>query len=110
VSGLVEFSSEALGALKRQLAVQPARAVRLGVRGGACDGLQYVIEFDDTAPKAGDNEWRVDDITFVIDKRSTAMLSGSTVTWTQTLLKQGFDFDNPREASRCGCGRSFSLK
>lgn len=107
---LIELTEGALGALKRQLEKRPARAIRFGVRGGACSGLKYVVEFEDEGPKAGDNEWVVDGITLVIDRKSAAYLSGSTVTWTQTVMRQGFDFENPHEASRCGCGASFSPK
>jgi iron-sulfur cluster assembly protein len=107
---IIEFSPDALGAFKQQLAKRPARGIRLGVKGGACSGMQYVIQFEDDPPRAGDNEWTVDGVTFFVDKKSALMLSGSTVNWTKTLMKQGFDFENPHEASRCGCGQSFSSK
>jgi iron-sulfur cluster assembly protein len=110
VAGLVDFSESALGAFKRQLEQRPARAIRLGVKGGSCSGLRYVIEFEDAPPRAGDNEWVVDGMAFVVDKKSALYLSGSTVTWSQTMMKQGFDFVNPHEASRCGCGASFNTK
>lgn len=110
MAGLVEFSGAALEAFKRQLAVRPARAVRLGVKGGSCNGMTYVIQYEDDPPRAGDNEWMTEGMTFVIDKKSALYLSGSTVTWSKTLMNQGFGFDNPHEASRCGCGSSFSPK
>jgi iron-sulfur cluster assembly protein len=110
VAGLIEFSPEALGAFKQRLVTRPARAVRLGVRGSGCDGMTYTVQFEDDPPRAGDNEWQVDGISFVIDKKSAPLLSGSTVTFTKTLMKQGFDFENPHETSRCGCGHSFSTK
>ena len=110
MAGLVEFSGEALEAFKRQLQKRPARGIRLGVRGGACEGLKYVIEFEDAVPRAGDNEWTVDGVSFVIDKKSAPLLSGSTVYWRSTMMQQGFEFENPHEASRCGCGHSFSAK
>jgi iron-sulfur cluster assembly protein len=107
---LVEFSPEALSAFKQQLANRPARGIRLGVQGGSCNGLQYVVRFEDEAPRAGDNEWVEDGVTFLIDKKSAPFLTGSRVTWKKTLMKQGFEFENPNEASRCGCGQSFSAK
>jgi len=45
-----------------------------------------------------------------VDKKSVLLLSGSRVNHTKTLMKEGFDFENPNEASRCGCGHSFSAK
>lgn len=113
--GPIEFSNEALGAFRDQArkAQQGLRAVRLGVKGGACSGLQYVIEFDYNDARPGDIEWSPPDwdgLPFRTDKKSVLYLSGTTVTWTKTLMKQGFEFENPNEASRCGCGHSFSAK
>jgi len=116
MSGPIEFSSEALEAFKSQLAKNGTspKAIRLGVRGGSCNGLQYAIEFDHEAIRTGDVEWQPEgwdnDITFRVDKKSLLYLSGTKVTWTKTLMREGFDFVNPNESSRCGCGQSFSPK
>jgi len=115
MSAPVEFSPEALEAFRRQIgkASTDVNAVRLGVKGGACSGLQYVIEFDYGTARATDTEWKpegCEDLTFRIDKKSTLYLSGSRVTWEKSLMREGFKFENPNEASRCGCGHSFSAK
>lgn len=112
VTAPVEISPEALGAFKTQLAKNAftPQAVRLGVRGGACSGLQYVIEFAYEGARQGDTEWQVDGVTFRVDKKSVLYLSGSRVNWTKTVMQQGFNFENPREASKCGCGASFTVK
>lgn len=107
---VVEFSQEALDVFKQHLVSQQAKLIRLGVKGGSCNGLQYVIEFENTEPRQDDNEWSDNGVTFVVDKKSEPLLSGSRVTWTKTLMIHGFDFENPNESSRCGCGRSFSVK
>ena len=110
--GPIEFSQEALEALKQQTSMSSVapKAVRLGVRGGACNGLQYVIEFDHDDARPGDIEWSVDDVMFRIDKKSVLYLQGTRIVWAKTLMKQGFQFENPNEASHCGCGHSFSAK
>jgi iron-sulfur cluster assembly protein len=125
MSGPIEFSPEALEAFRLQVraACTPLKAVRFGVRGGACSGLQYVIELDYGDARPGDIEWNPPGwdepghhhgqdytVMFRIDKKSLLYLKGSRVTWTRTLMRQGFDFENPNEASRCGCGHSFSAK
>ena len=73
-------------------------------------GFSYYLGFEDDPPGIRDVSWEEGGVLFIVDKKSALMLSGSTVTWTKTLLKQGFDFENPHEASRCGCGHSFSSK
>lgn len=128
--GPIEFSSEALEAFRNQVRkVSGVRAVRLGVRGGSCNGLQYVIEFDYGHARANDIDWNpkgwdehayyppegekqggINLVHFRVDKKSALLLNGSRVTWHKSLMREGFEFENPNEASRCGCGHSFSAK
>ncbi len=110
----IQISDDALNAFKRQIqsaANQPS-AVRIGVRGGACNGLQYVIEFDYVEiPRSTDTIIQIDDtIQLRIDKKSLLYLSGAQITWKKTLMREGFEFHNPNELTRCGCGNSFSVK
>jgi len=122
----IQFSSAALEAFRSQVRKNPSlvKAVRLGVKGGSCSGLQYVIEFDYATTKSKDIEWNpigwdeyvytdefgLQPVMFRVDKKSVLYLTGSTVDWKSTLLKSGFEFENPNEANRCGCGSSFSAK
>jgi iron-sulfur cluster assembly protein len=36
-------------------------------------------------------------------------LSGMKMDWVRKGLNEGFDFINPKEAARCGCGESFTI-
>lgn len=114
--GPIEFSGAAVEALKQQVAKRetPPTAVRIGVKGGACSGLQYVLMFEDAPRLEGhplwEHFWDVGGVNVVVDKKSATLLSGTLVDWRRTLMKQGFEFINPNEASRCGCGQSFSPK
>lgn len=107
----VEISPEALEAFRAQLGkTTGVKAVRLGLKGGGCSGFSYVIEFDYNDVRTGDNEWQLDDVTFRVDKKSTLYLAGSRLGWKKTLMATGFEFENPQEASKCGCGHSFNVK
>jgi iron-sulfur cluster assembly protein len=108
----VHVSPAALRYAKQRLAERgtPNAAIRLGVRGGGCSGFNYVIEFSDDPPRARDSVASSDGVTFYVDKKSLAFLNGSTLDYTKTLMFQGFQFLNPREASKCGCGHSFTVK
>jgi iron-sulfur cluster assembly protein len=88
----------------------PNAAIRLGVRGGGCSGFSYVIEFSDDPPRERDSVGSSDGVTFYVDKKSLAFLNGSTLDYTKSLMFQGFQFLNPQEASKCGCGHSFTVK
>ena len=43
------------------------------------------------------------------DKKSIIYLGGSVLNFEKTLMFQGFKFKNPQEATRCGCGHSFTV-
>jgi iron-sulfur cluster assembly protein len=107
---------KAVEAMRAQIGKRgtPDAAIRLGVRGGGCSGFSYVIEFDDAPPRTGDLvlEFAEPDRTKVrvfCDKKSILYLGGSVLDWEKTLMFQGFKFKNPHEATRCGCGTSFTV-
>jgi iron-sulfur cluster assembly protein len=92
----------------------PGAAIRAGIRGGGCSGFNYVIEFDDDPPRSNDTVLEMTGSTgqtvrFVVDKKSLLYLGGSILDFEKKLMSQGFKFRNPQEASRCGCGGSFTV-
>lgn len=108
----VHITDAAVQYAKRRLAQRgtPEAAVRLGIRGGGCSGFQYVIEFSDDPPRARDTVTSFDGVTFYVDKKSLLYLGGSTLDYVNSLMFQGFKFLNPQEATKCGCGHSFTVK
>jgi iron-sulfur cluster assembly protein len=108
----VTITAEAVKYAKKRLAARgtPEAAVRLGIRGGGCSGFNYVIEFSDDPPRAKDTVCDLDGVKFYVDKKSLIYLAGSTLDYEHTLMFQGFRFRNPQEASRCGCGHSFTVR
>jgi iron-sulfur cluster assembly protein len=112
----IEVTAKAASAIRRQLLKRgtPDASLRVGLRGGGCSGFTYVIEFHDGPPRARDIVLDVkteagEDVRVVVDPKSLLYLSGSTLEWEQTLLKQGFKFVNPHEKAGCGCGHSFNV-
>jgi iron-sulfur cluster assembly protein len=115
-SRTIEVTPKAATAIRRQLVKRgtPDASLRVGLRGGGCSGFTYVIEFHDGPPKSRDividtKTEAGEDVRVVVDPKSLLYLSGSTLEWEQTLLKQGFKFVNPHEKSGCGCGHSFDV-
>jgi iron-sulfur cluster assembly protein len=108
----VLVSEKAVSYAKQKLEKRgtPGAAVRLGVRGGACSGYTYVIQFEDEPPRERDYVYEADGVRFVVDKKSFVYLAGSMLDYEQTLMFQGFKFRNPQEASTCGCGHSFTVR
>ena len=108
----VRITVEAVEYAKKRLAARgtPDAAIRLGVRGGGCSGFSYVIEFSDEPPRSKDTVNEIDGVKFYLDKKSLVYLAGSTLDYENTLMFQGFRFKNPQEATRCGCGHSFTVR
>ncbi len=48
-------------------------------------------------------------ITIFIDPAAVMFLVGSEMDWNESKFSSGFDFKNPNEIARCGCGESFSV-
>ena len=112
----IAVSPTAVEAIRRQLDKRgtPDSAIRIGIRGGGCSGFSYSIEFEDGAPRLGDlvlefTEEGKARVRVICDKKSILYLGGSVLDWEKTLMFQGFKFKNPQEATRCGCGHSFTV-
>ena len=82
--------------------------IRLGVRTTGCSGLAYVLEYVDTlAPE--DTAFEQDGFVVVVDPKSLALMDGLEVDYVRQGLNEGFEFLNPNEKDRCGCGESFRI-
>jgi iron-sulfur cluster assembly protein len=107
----VFVSTEAAEQIKSQLIKRgtPTAFLRLGVKGGGCLGYEYVIQFEDSDPRAKDLVFEKDGVSIIVDNKSLIYLNGSTLSWERNLMKRGFKIINPNEKSSCGCGMSISL-
>ena len=81
--------------------------LRLGVEGGGCAGMNYVLGFDQQ--KDGDQEYFIDNIRVFMQKAHGLYLVGMEVDFKDGLNARGFTFSNPNASSTCGCGTSFSV-
>jgi len=82
--------------------------IRLGVRTTGCSGLAYVLEYVDEV-KEEDITVEQDGFVVVVDPKSSAYLTGVEVDYVRQGLNEGFEFRNPNERDRCGCGESFRI-
>ncbi len=112
----ITVSPKAVEAILRQMKKRGTMeaALRLGIRGGGCSGFSYVIEFHDGPPRPKDYvfDYKAADgtpVRVVVDPKSLIYLNGTVLEWEQTLMSQGFKFENPQEKTSCGCGHSFTV-
>lgn len=107
----VAFTDAAVEALKKVREDEqpgPGRYLRVGVEGGGCSGMSYVLEFD--APGEYDQTFLVGgEIEAILDKRHAIYLMDMTVDYQYGLNARGFVFQNPNASETCGCGTSFAV-
>jgi len=84
------------------------KGIRIGVRTTGCSGLSYVLEFVDS-PTNSDIEIKSNTCSVFVDKKSLPYIEGLTMDYIKKGLNEGFEFINPNEKDRCGCGESFTV-
>jgi iron-sulfur cluster assembly protein len=82
--------------------------IRLGVKTTGCSGLAYVLEYADSI-KPGDVEHAFGGFLILVDPKSYVYLQGIEIDYVKNGLNEGFEFKNPNEKDRCGCGESFRI-
>ena len=106
----VNFTASAVEEIKRIIqdpAFDPAQTLRIGVKGGGCSGLSYVLGFD--KQKDSDQEYFFHGIHFIMEKAHEMYLQGMEIDWQNGLNNRGFTFKNPNASTTCGCGSSFAV-
>lgn len=95
---------------------EPCQGIRINVRTRGCSGMSYTIEY----ALAEKNITKFDDLVLCknnqgqtiqvfIDPKASMFLIGSEMIFKSDELTSGFDFINPNEKGRCGCGESFKV-
>lgn len=82
--------------------------IRVGVKTTGCSGLAYILEYVDK-PSDNDLSFVSNDVTIFVDPKSLVYVKGLVMDWVRQGLNEGFDFKNPNERDRCGCGESFRV-
>ena len=82
--------------------------LRLGVKTTGCSGMAYILEFADEI-EAEDTVFEDHGVKVIIDPKSLVYLDGTELDYTKEGLNEGFQFNNPNEKDRCGCGESFTV-
>lgn len=103
---LTEGAVKELKKLKDQQEISENFGLRIGVEGGGCSGMSYILGFDQK--KEGDSEYSIEGIRVFMNKAHGLYLAGMEVDFKNGLDARGFTFNNPNASSTCGCGSSFS--
>lgn len=106
----VSLTESAINEIRRLMAepgFDNSQCLRVGVKGGGCSGMTYVLGFDVRTEK--DSYFCIEDIPCVMEKAHAIYLMGMEVDWQGGLNSRGFTFNNPNASKTCGCGTSFAV-
>ncbi|MCH7613103.1 MAG: iron-sulfur cluster assembly accessory protein [Candidatus Marinimicrobia bacterium] len=83
-------------------------ALRMGVEGGGCSGMNYKMTFEH---KQGEMDKVIESngLTIFCDLKSWLYLRGLEIDFSDDMLNGGFKIHNPNANRTCGCGTSFSV-
>ena len=110
VGAPVTFTENALKELKNlreQPEFEEGMYLRVGVKGGGCSGLSYVLGFD--KKEDDDVESEIQGVPIIMKKAHGLYLVGMEIDYANGLNARGFIFNNPNASSSCGCGTSFAV-
>lgn len=110
ISAPIKLSESAVSEVKR-LMNEPdfvqGQYLRVGVKGGGCSGMSYVLGFDQM--EEDDDIFEIEGVSVIMKKAHGIYLIGMEVDYSDGLNARGFVFKNPNASSTCGCGSSFAV-
>ena len=93
--------------LMEQDGFDSTQKLRVGVKGGGCSGMSYILGFDHPTEK--DKSFEIEGINCIMNAAHEMYVYGMDIDWQDGLNNRGFTFKNPNASTTCGCGTSFAV-
>ena len=107
---MITLTDAATNKIKRLLEKRGGAGIRIGVKTTGCSGLAYVLEYiDKFEPEPGVINYIQPGFAVIIDMKHEVYLQNMEIDYVRQGLNEGFEFRNPNERDRCGCGISFRV-
>ena len=97
---LTEGAKAEISRIRKSQPVPEDHFLRVGMRGGGCSGMSYLLGFDTQKPE--DKVYFVDGIKILIDQRHGMYVLGMEIEYFQEGEQAGFVFNNPNERQEEG--------
>jgi iron-sulfur cluster assembly protein len=104
----VTLTASAAMQIARLMAKQNAAGLRIGVKKGGCAGMEYTMDYVQTANPM-DEVVEQDGAKVLIAPMAQLFLIGTVIDYEVDLLTAGFKFRNPNVVDACGCGESIKF-
>ena len=107
---MILFTDAARTKIQRLITAKGYAGIRLGVKTTGCSGLAYVLEYvHEYKPEPYVTNYAQPEFVVLVNAKDDIYLQGMTVDYVRQGLNEGFEFRNPNERDRCGCGESFRV-
>jgi iron-sulfur cluster assembly protein len=107
---MISLTDTAKKKIQNLLTAKGYAGIRLGVKTTGCSGLAYVLEYvREYTSEPGVINYAQDTFVVLVSQKDDVYLRGLTVDYVRNGLNEGFEFQNPNERDRCGCGESFRV-
>ena len=107
---MISFTDTAKNKIQKLVTTKNYAGIRLGVKTTGCSGLAYVLEY---VREYVDEQYVINyaqpDFVVLVNQKDNVYLQNMTVDYVRQGLNEGFEFSNPNERDRCGCGLSFRI-
>ena len=107
---MISFTDTARNKIQKLVTAKNYAGIRLGVKTTGCSGLAYVLEYvREYTPEQYVTNYAQNDFVVLVNLKDDIYLKNMTVDYVRQGLNEGFEFKNPNERDRCGCGESFRV-
>jgi iron-sulfur cluster assembly protein len=107
---MISFSDTARNKIQKLVTDKNYAGISLGVKTTGCSGLAYVLEYvREYTPEQYVTNYAQNDFVVLVNQKDDVYLQNMTVDYVRQGLNEGFEFKNPNERDRCGCGESFRI-
>jgi len=107
---MISFTDTARNKIQKLVTAKNYAGIRLGVKTTGCSGLAYVLEY---VKEYVDEQYVINyaqpDFVVLVNQKDNVYLQNMIVYYVRQGLNEGFEFKNPNESDRCGCGESFRI-
>lgn len=107
---MISVTDQAAARIKLALKKRGAgEGIQVGVKTTGCSGLAYVLEYVDNPNLHCVRHYDTNGVRVFVDPKNLPYVSGMIIDYVRQGLNEGFEFRNPNERDRCGCGESFRI-
>jgi iron-sulfur cluster assembly protein len=107
---MITFTDAAQNKIQKLVTAKGYAGIRLGVKTTGCSGLAYVLEYvKEYTHDPYVTNYAQNDFVVLVNLKDDIYLKNMTVDYVRQGLNEGFEFRNPNERDRCGCGESFRV-